>query len=205
MNIDIVKNFKNIVIAVLVVTILLMKACQKPVKPCPEYISKVKSDTTIVHDTVYVKHEVTGTVKPTKVKTIPNVKKDTTIVNNCEDTVIFNNDIPIDSVGFINIEDTVTNNEIVGRKYKAVYNIPTITNTITIRDSVFIKENIKKRTQWYIGGELGGDQYDPFKTIGAGILIKNKKDGIFGAKINLDLNGKVTYGIQKYFKIKLHK
>ena len=198
-------NYKNIIIGILLLLLLLTQTC-KEIKTCPEYIDKVKSDTVIVTDTFYVLHMEEVNTKPKKIKTIPQsfpewVDLDTPIINTCKDINIFQDSIKIDSIGSVNIVDTMQNNEIIGRKFTSNIKVPVITNTITIRDSIFIKE--KKRTQWYVGVDISGNQFDPFTQIGTGFLIKNKKDGIFGAKVNLDIKGNLTYGVQKYWKIKI--
>jgi hypothetical protein len=44
-----------------------------------------------------------------------------------------------------------------------------------------------------------------FNSVEGGILYKTKKDQIIGAKINVGVDGTISYGIQSYFKIKLKK
>ena len=194
-------NFKNIVIAILVVLLLLSQTC-KETKICPEIKTTVKHDTAwIVKDTViYSKPKLINTIK---YKTILKTKVDSFKIQdtslNCKDINIYSDTIKLDTSGIVIITDTVQNNKITGRTSEPKYKFPVITNTITN----YIVE--PKKTKWYVGGELNGNQFDPFSQASAGILIKNKKDGIFGAKVNLDINGNITYGIQKYFKIKLHK
>ena len=192
-------NFKNIVIGVLLILLLLTQTCKKTVI-CPETKTTIKHDTTwIVKDTViYSKPKLINTIKyQTIVKTqVDSFKiQDTSI--SCMDINIYSDTIKLDTSGVVIITDTVQNNKITGRASEPKYKFPVITNTITN----YIVE--PKKTQWYVGVDISGNQFDPFTQIGTGFLIKNKKDGIFGAKVNLDIKGNLTYGVQKYWKITL--
>jgi hypothetical protein len=57
----------------------------------------------------------------------------------------------------------------------------------------------------FFGGGINGNQTLGITGASAGILLKNKKDHIYGLNIGTEINGPVTYGIQSYWKIKLKK
>lgn len=211
---DLRKNFRNIIIFILLLVIFFISTCRKT--SCPpdvQYINKTKSDTIYKTDTVYKKYTTQITSKPQIVETITpdqlNWEEfDTTgmaeyVMRGCQDINISKDTLKLADIGNVKIIDTLQYNKIIGRRFIPDYKIPTITNTVHITDSIFVVE--KKRTQWYLGGGLSGDKLDPFKRVELGILIKNKRDGIFGVKTSLDFNGNIDYGIVKYWKIKLKK
>jgi hypothetical protein len=105
--------------------------------------------------------------------------------------------IKIDSIGHVYITDTVSKNTIIGRSTHYSLKYPVITTTITIPE--------KKKTQWYIGGSVQGQQGQIINQLSTGILIKNKKDQIYGGYVGMDASGGLQIGIQSYWKIKLHK
>ena len=57
----------------------------------------------------------------------------------------------------------------------------------------------------YVGGGLQGDQYSMINEFSTGLLLKTKQDQIFGLYTGIDNNGRIQYGLQSYWKIKLHK
>lgn len=108
-------------------------------------------------------------------------------------------DIPIDTFGHIILTDTIQKNLIIGRGYVSTIKIPE--KTITITNTIYPKP----KNQWYVGGGISGDKLQIVKQIEAGLLFKNKKDQIFGIFAGMNTNGQVQYGVQSYWKIKLHK
>ena len=84
---------------------------------------------------------------------------------------------------------------IVGRSYKYDLKYPKIKETITI------KEPYKPKNQLYLGGEISGSRLNLVDQINAGLLFKNKKDQIFGAKVGLNLDGQLHAGVSSYWKI----
>lgn len=105
--------------------------------------------------------------------------------------------IKLDSIGYVAIEDTVSENRIVSRKPSYSYRIPVITSTITVHEAY------KPRNQVYLGGGLLlGPQLQP-QGLEAGLLFKNKKDRIFGIKGQYSFSTGVGLGAQAYWKINL--
>lgn len=200
------KNFFYIVMLVLLV-VVLFQTCKKN--------SNTSSTVTIHRDTVWVVKDSTVYSKPQLIKTIqitpekitkeyiPDtnyaslVKQYQNLVQQFLATNIQSDSLKIDSIGHVYVTDTVTKNLVVGRKYDYKLTYPIITNTITVPE--------KKRNQWYIGGDIQGNQITPVNQISAGLLFKNKNDQIKGAKVGLNFNGQFLYGVQSYWKIKLRK
>jgi hypothetical protein len=112
---------------------------------------------------------------------------------------IYSDSLKLDSIGYIVVSDSVQFNKLFDRSYKYHYEIPNITKTITI------VEHPKKTNQVYLGGGILGNKIKGVSGAELGLLLKNKKDQIYGVKISSDINGNVLYGVQSYWKIKLKK
>ena len=110
---------------------------------------------------------------------------------------IHNEKIKIDSIGYVEITDTVTKNLIKGRKLSYDLKYPIITNTITLP--------AVKRNQLYIGGGIQGNPITPINQVDVGILFKNKKDQIYGGFGGIDINGQFQYGVKMYWKLSFRK
>lgn len=194
------KNFLAIIVLLLVVLLLTNRCDHSGTKP------------TIVTDTVYVHRDSVVTSKPQLVKVIYTpIEKIVTNIQYKPDTnyqallkqynalltLYFNKNIQKDTLklnklGYISVTDTVYNNLITGRAYDYHLTYPEITKIIT-----------RHTNQLYIGGALEGNRINLVNQINLGLLLKNKKDQIFGASIGLDQSGVVQYSINSYWKIKL--
>jgi len=194
------KNFLAIIILLLVVVLLANRCDHSGVKP------------TIVIDTVYVHHDSIVTSKPQLVKVISTpIEKIITNIQYKPDTnyqallkqynallmLYFRKNIQKDTLnlnklGYISVTDTVYNNLITGRVYDYHITYPEITKSIT-----------RHTNQLYIGGGLEGNRINLVNQINVGLLLKNKKDQVFGASIGLDQSGVIQYSINSYWKIKL--
>lgn len=197
-------DFLNLVIAILVIVLLLKQRNTKPIEPVQP---------TVKRDTVWVYKDSTVYSKPQVVKTIPvpvehwtkEYLPDTNyakLVKQYQDVVsqflaknVTKDSLKIDSIGYVHVTDTVSKNVITGRTYKYNLKYPIITNTITIPE--------KKRNQFYYGGGLQGGNINALDQINAGLLFKNKRDQIFNATVGLNAKGRVIYGVNSYWKIKI--
>jgi len=192
---------------VLLIVILLQRCGRNPENPTGPQITR---------DTVWVHTDSTITKQPQCIKTItvpieqwnteylPDtssmailIKQYTELANKFLAINIHQDSIRIDTIGTVRITDTVTNNLIKSRKTTYSFKIPIITNTITIPEP--------KKTQWFAGGFIQGEQGILIDEIGAGLLIKNKKDQIFGGYVGLSTSGAIQIGLSSYWKIKIKK
>lgn len=103
-----------------------------------------------------------------------------------------------DTLAFIRTIDTVAANMIIGKSilsdiWRKQINT-TITNTIT-----------KKRNQLYFGVGAMGDQVKPLSLFDASLLLKTKKDNLFGISYTTDLNKQTYYGVRYYKLITFRK
>ena len=194
------------VVMVLLFTVTLQhKGCNAP---------QIKADTVTLHDTTWKIHD-SLIIKKLKVKEIihdtlpPEYIADTNypkllaqyndLLSKYMALVEFKDTIRIDTLGYVAITDTVNQNSLRGRSVRTNYKIPTITNTITIQNYE------KPKTQMFLGGGIDGNQTLGITGASAGVLLKNKKDHIYGLNVGTQINGGLTYGIQSYWKIKLKK
>jgi len=198
------KNYLYLIIGVLLLVILLQRCTSgEPIKPVPP---------TVKIDTVWVKHDSLIYSKPkivTVIKGVPQIQyvPDTSyakLVVQYKDLVdlytaqnIFSDTLKIDSIGYVNVKDTITENIIKGRSYNYKLKYPVVTKTITLQ--------VPPKTQVYIGGGLQGNQYNIINQFSAGLLLKTKKDKIYGLSAGISTDGKIQYGLQSYWKIKLGK
>ena len=103
----------------------------------------------------------------------------------------------IDSLGSVYVTDTVSKNLISGRLYNYTIKYPKITETVIVP--------AKPRNQLYIGGSLQGNLINPVNQINAGVMLKNKKDQLYGISAGINMNGQLQLGISSYWKIHLGK
>jgi hypothetical protein len=110
-----------------------------------------------------------------------------------------------DSLGTIAMIDTITQNKILGRTFNASV------KQRTIKETMIVKELPK--TQVYYGLTGGFNKEDVVSNIGAGLLIKTKKDKIYNLGIGVanrvtdGTNGTLSpyIGAGVYWKIKFKK
>lgn len=208
----IIKELKKISlseIAVLVLlVIILLQRCSKD--------SVIVEKPKIVRDTTWIFKDSTITKQPQVIKTItvpveqwnteylPDTSSMAVLIKQYNELAskflalnIHSDSLPIDTIGKVYITDTVTSNVIKNRKVTYNFKIPTITNTITIPEP--------KRTQWYVGGSLQGEEGAVITQINANLLIKNKRDQMFGGYVGLNNSGALQIGLSSFWKIKIKK
>ena len=110
-----------------------------------------------------------------------------------------------DSLGTIAMIDTITQNKILGRTFNASV------KQRTIKETMIVKELPK--TQVYYGLTGGFNKADVVSNVGAGLLIKTKKDKIYN--LGVGVSNRVTDGTNGtlspyigggvYWKIKFKK
>jgi hypothetical protein len=100
-----------------------------------------------------------------------------------------------DSLGYITIVDTVSQNMIVGRTWNTNIKNRTITNT------VYIKE--KPRNKVYYGFGLGLNKQQLFSSLETGFILNTKKDQIY--KLDVGVNngtfGSENFGLLPFVKV----
>lgn len=155
-----------------------------------------KVDSVIVKDTVYQQKTFTKYIKG---KSIPFVVLDTTyLIDEVHDTItivkdynqakVYSDTIRIDSLGYAYIQDTISQNKIQGRSFKAEISEKTIYVTKTITPKP------KKEVYFGVLGDLR--TFDNKVGLGLGLGYKTAKNGLF--TINATTN---QYSLGYYKKI----
>jgi hypothetical protein len=154
-----------------------------------------KKGADIYHETIVEKEVVIPTIVDTAA-----LLKDFFAKNVYKDTLR----LP-DSLGIVAVTDTITQNKILGRTFNASV------KQREIKETLIVKELPK--TQVYYGFNGGFNKADVVSNIGAGVIIKTKKDKIYqlGAGVanrTVDgTNGSLSpyLGAGVYWKIKFKK
>jgi hypothetical protein len=180
--------YKNIVIAILVIIVFLF------IKDKSSYIGQ--PSVIIDTDTVYQQKTFTKYIKG---KSIPFVVLDTiynidevhdtiTIVKDYNQVKVYSDTMRIDSLGYAYIQDTISQNKIQGRSFKAEISEKTIYVTKTITP--------KPKKEVYLGviGDLRA--FDNKVGLGLGLGYKTAKNGLF--TINATTN---NYSLGYYIKL----
>ena len=200
-----VKNNFLVLIILLLLGLIVVQRCNRP-KPDPV-------EPIITRDTTWVTHIDTVPGKPKLIYTEPKVVIDSffkpdkdyaKLRKQYQDLLVLyfqrnvlKDTLKIDSLGHVYVTDTVSKNLISGRVYN--YNIrhPEITKTIILPPI--------SRNQLYIGGSLQGTLTNPVSQINAGIMLKNKKDQLYGVYTGMTMKGEVVIGLSSYWKISFRK
>jgi hypothetical protein len=210
-------NLKNIAIAVLVVIVLL------------EYFNpggKMPGRTIRIDGKKYevIKHDIdTFEVVKTKVITkkgsdiyhetivekevvIPAVVDTQALLKDYYSKVLYKDVLVLpDSLGTVSVTDTISQNKILGRTFDAKV------KERTIKETMIVKELPK--TQVYYGFNGGFNKTDVVSNIGAGVIVKTKKDKIYQVGVGVanrvtdGTNGALSpyVGAGVYWKIKFKK
>ena len=209
----ILKELKKIslseLLVIVLLVIILLQRCGKD-KPVVTEVPK------IVRDTVWITNTGTTITKPTVTTTVPytvtvdhwntqylpDTSSLTKLVKQYEELVrkflatnVQKDSVKIDSIGHVYITDSVSANSIKSRSVTWNLKYPQITTTITIPEP--------KKVKWYVGGFVQGEESSLVNGIGAGLMINNKKDQLFGGHVSLNSTGKLQFGLSSYWKIKI--
>lgn len=211
-------NFKNIAIAALIIYILLQWFNPGGVMPGGRTI-RIEGKKYEV-----IKHEIdTVDVIKTKVVTkkgddiyhevivekevqIPAVVDTAALLKDYYSNVLYKDVLVLpDSLGTVAVTDTISQNKILGRTFDAKVKERTIKETLIVKEPA--------RNQVYYGLNGGFNKADVVSSVGAGIMLKTKKDKIY--QFTLGVNNRVVdgttggfspyVGFGTYWKIKVKK
>jgi hypothetical protein len=211
-------NFKNIAIAALIIYVLLQWFNPGGVMPGGRTITiDGKKYEVIKHtiDTVDVIKTKVVTKRGEDIYHETIVEKEVFIPANIDTAALLKDfyskvlykDVLVlpDSLGTVSVTDTISQNRILGRTFDAKV------RERTIREELIVKEPAKN--QVYYGLNAGFNKEDYVSSIGAGIILKTKKDKIYNLNIGVNnttidgTNGTLSpfIGFGTYWKIKLKK
>jgi hypothetical protein len=208
-------NFKNIVIVALIVFVLLEWFNPGGVMPGKKVFIAGKAYEVIKHDIDTIDIVKTKVVtkkgediyhETIKEVIIPTIVDTQALLHDYFAKNIYKDTLQLpDSLGTIAMIDTITQNKILGRTFNASV------KQRTIKETMIVKELPK--TQVYYGLTGGFNKADVVSNLGAGLLIKTKKDKIYNLGIGVSnrvsdgTNGTLSpyIGGGVYWKIKFKK
>ena len=199
-------DLKTLTIIGLVIILLLTRVCSSGEQT---NLPKVKVDGKTYE---LVKHTVdTVTIVKNKVEYRPGkvIYKDTPIylehpsnidtsavIKEYYSKVVYKDTLKLDQEeGIITVTDTISQNKIIGRLWKASIKHK------TIHDVTIVKELPK--TQVYIGGVAGFNRVDLINFVGPSVLLKTKQDHIYSLGVGYSNAKALTIQGGIYWKIRL--
>ena len=210
-------NFKNIAIAVLIIFVLLEWFNPGGVMPGKKVFIAGKAYEVIKHDidTVDIVKTKVVTKKGEdiyhetiveKEVIIPAVIDTLALLKDYYSKVLYKDTLILpDSLGIVALNDTISQNKILGRTFNASV------KQRTIKETTIVKELPK--TKLFYGLEGGFNKADFVSSVGAGVLINTKKDKIY--QLGLGVTNQTTDGTNGgftpyvrggvYWKLKLKK
>lgn len=196
-------NFKWLLVATLFV-FFYMDGCVEKIVP---------QQPTVIRDTIWVKSEYQSPVyvppvinvipsKPDIINT-PPYKPDTSymgllrqyekLVKDLTSKNVYDDTLRLDSIGYVNVKDTISNNKIENRSYNYKYLIP--------KETITIREPYKPKNQVFGGVDVN---LPHFSDVGIGVFLKNKKDNMLGVVPNYNFQqarGGVRISYYKLLKL----
>jgi hypothetical protein len=210
-------NFKNIAIAALIIFVLLQWFNPGGILPGKKVFIAGKAYEVIKHDidTIDIVKTKIVTKKGEdiyhetiveKEVIIPAVIDTMALLKDYYSKVLYKDTLVLpDSLGIVALNDTISQNKILGRTFNASV------KQRTIKETTIVKELPK--TKVFYGLEGGFNKADFVSSVGAGVLINTKKDKIY--QLGLGVNNQTTDGVNGgfspylrggvYWKIKLKK
>jgi hypothetical protein len=211
-------NFKNIAIAALIIYVLLQWFNPGGVMPGGrtiridgkkyEVIKHTVDTVDVVKTKVVTKkgEDIYHEVIVEKEVQIPTIIDTAALLKDYYSKVLYKDVLVLpDSLGTVAVTDTISQNKILGRTFNASV------KQRTIKETTIVKE--PARTQVYYGLNAGFNKEDYISAVGAGLILKTKKDKIY--QFNLGVNNRTTdgtnggfspyVGFGTYWKIKVKK
>jgi hypothetical protein len=184
------KNIQSLLIAVLVVVIFLMRQCSGPIEPT----ERVVRDTIVEYTTIEKEYPV----YVPKIKYVTKVDIDTfttpidtaAILADYYATRTYEDTQVLDSLD-LTITDTVSQNQIVGRKIAYNFTYP----RKTIKETVYINQR-----ELYFGLR-GVGNLDQINYLGGEMLFKTKKKQVYSFGVGVDQNLVPVIALSMYWKL----
>lgn len=192
------KYVPYIIIAVLLGVVFFQKRCSPPIVTEVVKIDTLY-DTTYIHDTVpgeteWVYSHLIDTLWKDSIRYVPDTsyeglyKQYIALGNELFTTNAFSTKFPIDSFGYVIVEDTVFGNKLITSRLISNLSIP--------EKTIVIEKWSPKVRELYFGG---GATY-PFGA-NTGLMYKDLKDRILGFSVGANGRG-LNYNLSYYVKIK---
>lgn len=201
------QNFLSLIILIFVFLLIIDRCSTKstiPEQPKIERDTVWNYHTNTIISNPLLSHTIPPSIKEIKeTKYLPDTNYQKLLIQYNNLLILFieknvqKDSLKIDSIGYVNVIDTVSHNLISGRTFKYKLKHPTITTTITLPPP--------KVNQLYIGGGIQGSTSSLVNQFDVGLMLKNKKDQLYGISIGVDKNLTPILGINSYWKINLRR
>lgn len=186
-------NIQSLLIVVLAVLLLLQKGCSKPsiVEPKVVTTTEIKWDTVQVEKVVYQPKWRTRTEYKWDTVNTPLSLDTIAIINDYFSKYTYIDTLNFDSLGYVMVIDTITQNQITGRNVQSNIRIPTkiITNDVYLN-----------RREFYFGVSVGATPTQ-IQGINGELLYINKKRQGYGIGVGVNPEFQPVYTGRLYWKI----
>lgn len=172
------KDIKNILILVLVLIIILMRTCTSPTP------TKPRTETKIETEYIQVTEIIPEYIPKWREKIIIQIDSfekpiDTAaILVDFYSKYIYKDTLNIDTFGFVIVQDTVSQNQIMSRQINFNINIP----ETTIKETIILNER-----EWYIGPGVQGNRHQ-LNYVGGELYLKTKTSHLYGIGVGINNN-----------------
>ena len=195
-----VSNIQTLVIFVLII-LVLMKTCGGPsdVSEVEKIVTKIETryDTLEVEKKVYVPKYTTRVVTNTVTDTVVLKSKIDTleILKDYYSKYVYKDTLKLDSLGYITIIDTITQNKIFSRNFDSQVLIP----TTTITNDIYLN-----KAKFFGGVSIGGNKTQ-INFLSGDLLYKSKSDNVYGLGLGVNENLQPIITGRLYWRIRFKK
>ena len=184
-------SLQTVLILILVLLLLYLTQCSKtdPVEPEVIVTIETKWDTVNVVQTEYVPKWRTKIV--TEHDTIPADVDTMSILKDYYAKYYYTDTLTLDTLGYLVVNDTITQNSILSRRFESKVQIPTTTIT---------KEIYLNNREFYWGLGVHG-RTDQLNYVGGEFMYRTKNKQVYGLGIGLNQDLKPVVGGRMFWKI----
>ena len=186
-----ISSIQNLLILILVVLVLFQSQCSRKPDVEPEVIVTIETkwDTVNVVQTEYVPKWRTRVV--TERVEVPSEIDTMSILRDYYAKYYYADTLTLDTLGFLVLNDTISQNSVMSRSFVSDISIPTTTIT---------KEIYLKKREFYWGMGLSGDQ-SQLNYLGGEFMYKNKQRNMFGVGMGVNQDLQPVVSGRMYWKI----
>jgi hypothetical protein len=184
-------SLQTVLIFILVLVLLYLTQCSKtdPVEPEVIVTIETKWDTVNVVQTEYVPKWRTKIV--TEHDTIPADVDTMSILKDYYAKYYYTDTLTLDTLGYLVLNDTITQNSILSRRFESKVQIP----TTTITKEIYLNN---REFYWGIGAHGRTDQLN---YVGGEFMYRTKNKQVYGLGIGLNQDLKPVVGGRMFWKI----
>ena len=193
------KNIQSLLIVVLAILLLLQRGCSSTPKVEPKVITKVETkwDTVKITETKYVPKWKTKIEYRWDTIPLPLSIDTINVINDYFSKYSYIDTINFDSLGYVMVIDTITQNQITGRNVQSNLLIP----TTTVTNTTYL---YKRELFWgvAVGGMINPVQNEsPINYISGELMYVNKKRNVYGFGLGVDKDFFPIISGRLYWKI----